>query len=162
MCTAPNYILMVSHFCHAVSLSCLPTSILQELTVPHHLFYPLCCREHFFTWHVEEMWKLSSIFWRKGQTLLLKTTMVKPPSHGQFVQDTSKINILVQYTKSIRFGSLIGEPRTNKLNQGPKNPKSWWLCCLAAVTEMQLSTSNIWQCIKPTYWVCCRYQNVSN
>ena len=120
MCTAPNYILIVSHFCHAVSLSCLPTSILQELTVPHHLFYPLCCREHFFTWHVEEMWKLSSIFWRKGQTLLLKTTMVKPPSHGQFVQDTSKINILVQYNK-VWFSDRRAENK--QIKPGTQEPK---------------------------------------
>ena len=50
---------------------------------------------------VEEMLRLSSIFWILGQTLLLKTEMGKPPSHGQFVQDTSKINILLQYTTLI-------------------------------------------------------------
>ena len=67
---------------------------------------------------------MSSIFWRKGQTPLLKIMMVKPLSHGQFVQDTSKSNILVQYSNSVRFGSQIGELRTHILNQGPKNPKS--------------------------------------
>ena len=106
------------------------------LAVPHHFSihsptFPLCCREQLFTSHVvEEMLRLLSVFWRNGQTLLLKTMMVKPPSHWQLVQDTSKINIVVQYSNSLRFDSQLGELRTHKLwTQTPRVFKTVLLSC---------------------------------
>ena len=76
------------------------------------------------------MLRLLSVFWRNGQTLLLKPMMVKPPSHGQLVQDTSKINILFQYSNSVRFDSQLGELRTQKLwTQTPRVLKAMLLSC---------------------------------
>ena len=142
----PNLISIINQFCHGISLSYFPTSSLWLLAVPNHDgFDPLCCREHFFMWHVEEMLRLSSIFWRKGQTPLLKIMMVKPHSHGQFIQGTSKIKNgnLFQCSNSIitwvQF--WVREARTHEL--WPKDPESWGLCCLAAMTELQLSTKNL-------------------
>ena len=120
----------------AVSLSCLSTSSSCLLAVPHHFSihsptFPLCCRQQLFTSHVVvDVLRLSSIFWRKGQTLLLKAEMVKPPSHGQLVQDTSKISILFQYSNSVRFDSQLGKLRTHKLwTQTPRVLKAVLLSC---------------------------------
>ena len=75
------------------------------------------------------MWRLSSIFWRKGQTPLLKIYLVNSPLHGQLVRDTSKISILFQCSDSVRFDSQL-ELRTHDLGtQGPRVLRAVLLSC---------------------------------